>query len=130
QNASTWTESPFEDLMFRLNRAVWNASAAVPLSAALIARGVAPDANTIVDSYQFYPHDVQFADKTRVTYQFDIKPMNPATEDLTGQVAVRYTVHPNQWSLLSTRSMIQGYGGRNGALNTENRPLPNFDSPL
>lgn len=124
QNASTWTESPFEDLMFRINRATWTGSADAPQTGTLIARGVAPDANTTLDSYEFYPHEVQFAGYTSSDYSLDIKPLNESTGDLTGEVAVRYPVIPNIWSLLQSRSMLQGYGGSAAANNAGGRPSP------
>lgn len=117
QNASTWTESPFEDLMFRLNRATWNATAATPLSAVLVARGIAPTSNVAFDSFEFYPHEVQFGQTTSMTYQLDIKPVNLATNDLTNSVARRYTVMPDAWSLLSARSMLQGRDLRDYSVN-------------
>lgn len=129
QNASTWTESPLEDLMFRLNRAIWTGSSDTPQSGVLIARGVAPDANVAFDSYTFYPHDVQFGDVTSGDYDLDIKPMNQSTGDLTGQVAVRYQTLPSQWSLLSARSMLQGFGGDIAANNVAGRTYPSFTSP-
>jgi hypothetical protein len=124
QNASTWTESPFEDLMFRLNRATWNASAATPVTGLLVARAVAPVANTTFDSFEFYPHEVQFSELTSTDYTLDIKPWNPATDDLTGSIAVRYDVLPNQWSLLAARSMLQGYGGSDAANSISLRTSP------
>lgn len=128
QNASTWTESPFEDMMFRLNRATWNASTAFPLESVLIARAVAPTSNTLMDSYEFYPHEVQFTDLTATTYEFDIKPLNVATGDLTGQTAIRHYVYPNQWSLLATRCMLQGYGGPAASNNVSGRVVPDFNN--
>jgi hypothetical protein len=129
QNASTWTESPFEDLMFRINRALWTGSVLVPQTGIMIARGIAPDANTTFDSFEFYPHEVQFAELTSTDYNLDIKPLNQGTGDLTGEIAVRYNVLPNEWSLLSAgRSMPQGYGGRNAANMITGRQLPAFGS--
>lgn len=124
QNASTWTESPFEDLMFRINRCLWTGTAAAPQAGTLVARAVAPAANTRIDSFEFYPHDVQFSELTTGTYTLDIKPMNPATEDLTGATAIRYSVLPNQWSLLASRGLLQGFGGSVAANNVNGRPLP------
>jgi hypothetical protein len=126
QNAQTWTESPFEDLMFRFNRATWNASEASPITSALVARAIAPVANTRFDSFEYYPHDVQFSDLTNVYTLMDIKPWNSVTDDLTGQIAVRYTPDPNEWQPLNSRSMVQGYGGTVPAdvVNPAIRPLP------
>jgi len=108
QNASTWTESPFEDLMFRLNRATWAASPASPNTAVLVARAVPPAANATFDSFEFYPHEVQFAEQTAISYALDMLPLNEATQDVTGSIAARYNVIPNAWTPLVARSMVQG----------------------
>jgi len=121
QNASTWTESPFEDLMFRINKAIWTASDEVPLSGILVARAVPPATNTFFDSIEFYPHQVQFSDKTATSFALDIKPQNLTTGDLTGAVAVRYAIINNTWMPLSNRSMVQGYGGTSAANNIAGR---------
>ncbi len=118
QNASAWTENPFEDLMFRVNKAVWTASNTAPATGVLIARSIAPDTNTFFDSVEFYPHEVTFADQTSTSYALDIKPENLTTEDLTGQIAVRYQMLLNTWFPLFSRSMVQGYGGSDAA-NTD-----------
>jgi large-conductance mechanosensitive channel len=109
QNASAWTESPFEDLMFRLNRAKWTGTATTPQVAHLVAHAVPPTANAIVDSIEFYPHDVHFSDLTGASYTLGVKPMNTVTEDLTGQSALYYDVHPSEWRPLAARSLLQGY---------------------
>ena len=126
QNASTWTESPFEDMMFRLNRATWNASEASPLTAALVCRGITPDANASFDSIELFPHDAMFSDMTSATYMLDIKPLNTTTDDLTSSVAVRYYPAPSVWRPLAVRSMVQGYGGSVAANNVSEtlRPYP------
>ena len=108
QNASTWTESPFEDLMFRINKAVWNASEAAPYTGMLVARAISPDTNTSFDSIEFYPHEVQFSDFTWTEYTLDILPVNANTGDLTDSIAIRYAVLPNAWTPLARRSMMQG----------------------
>ena len=113
QNASTWTESPFEDLMFRLNRATWALSGGAN-TGYLVLRALQPTTNTVVDSLVFYPHDVQFSNTTSSTYLMDVKPMN-ANGDLEGQVATRYTVFPHASYSLSQRSLLQGYATSNGA---------------
>lgn len=113
QNASTWTESPFEDLMFRLNRATWTLSAGAN-TGFLVLRGVQPTTNTMVDSIVFYPHEVQFSNVTATGYTLDIKPMNESTEDLTGQVAQRYNVFPQGTYGVNSRSMLQGRLTANG----------------
>lgn len=123
QNASAWTESPFEDLMFRINRALWTANTSSPQVGVMVARGIATAANASFDSYEFYPHDVTFGNLTGATYVFDVKPMNQTTQDLTGAVAVRYVVEPDTWSLLTTRAMLQGFG-------VAAHPLPVFASAL
>tara|TARA_R110000868_G_scaffold79604_34_gene226501 strand:+ start:788 stop:7642 length:6855 start_codon:yes stop_codon:yes gene_type:complete len=111
QNASTWTESPFEDLMFRLNRAVWAANVASPLTSYVVLRGMQPTSNTYLDALSFYSHDVKFANTTSVTYTADVLPANTVTGDLTGTTAVRYTVFPNQTYGLNQRSMVHGLVG-------------------
>jgi hypothetical protein len=128
QNASTWTESPFEDLMFRLNKALWTANTTSPMSGVIVAQGVAPTSNLSFDSVEFYPHDVNFSDVTSTRFQVDILPMNLTTFDLTGQVAVRYDVIPNTWGPLQNRSMVQGYGGSDAANNVGGRVFP-FSGP-
>jgi hypothetical protein len=126
QNAQTWTESPFEDMMFRLNRAVWNATEESPLTGILVARAIAPVGNTRFDSFEFYPHEAQFSDFTSTAYNLDIKPWNPVTNDLQDQIAIRYNPFPQEWTPLQVRSMTQGYGGSVAANNTNEalRPLP------
>jgi len=126
QNAQTWTESPFEDLMFRLNRCVWSASEEAPLTGIMVARAIAPVSNTTFDSFEFYPHEAQFSDWTRTGYSLDIKPLNEETQDLTDQIAVRYNVFPDEWAPLAIRSMVQGYGGPIAANQSFElmRPLP------
>jgi hypothetical protein len=96
----------------------------------LVARGVAPTANVTFDSFEFYPHEVQFGEQTATGYSLDIKPVNATTGDLTGQIAVRYGILPNEWTplLLSNRSMIQGFGGSVAANNVSGRPFP-FTGP-
>lgn len=111
QNASTWTESPFEDLMFRLNRATWSLSGGSN-TGYLVLRAMQPVTNTMVDSLVFYPHEVQFSNTTATTYLMDIKPMN-ANGDLEGQVATRYTVYPHASYSLAQRSLLQGYESSN-----------------
>ncbi len=129
QNASTWTESPLEDLMFRLNRAKWTGTRETPQTGILVTRGVAPSVNTVFDSYEFYPFVVHFGDVTVADYQMDVKPENLVTEDLTGEVAVRYHIAPEQWSLLQARSLMQGYGGSDPTQAIQNRIYP-FDGPM
>lgn len=111
QNASTWVPDPLQDLMFRINRAIWTGANTAPQTGILVARGVAPVANVFFDSYEFYPHEVQFGGYTSTGYTIDVKPENLVTQDLTGEIAIRYEVIPNVWSILSERSMVQGYGG-------------------
>lgn len=110
QNASTWTAEQSEDLMFRINRAKWVAGQ----EASLVLRATPLLTNTSFDAVTFYPYDVNFGNNTSTVYTLDIKPMNPATEDLTGQTAVRYNVYPNQKYNLSARSMAQGRTGQYG----------------
>jgi hypothetical protein len=86
QNASTWTESPFEDLMFRINRAVWTASATAPQTGMLVARGVAPDRNTCSTALSSIRTKCSSRNKTSTDYTLDIKPINPTTDDLTGRL--------------------------------------------
>jgi hypothetical protein len=132
QNASTWTESPFEDLMFRLNRATWNATSDSPQTGVVVLRSMAPSTNTTFDSIEFYPHDVQFGDLTAANYTLDIKPLNATTNDLTGSVAVRYFPVASRWQPLSLRSMVQGNGGTIAALNSSEglRPFPSVTTNI
>jgi hypothetical protein len=149
QNASAWNESPLEDLMFRVNRALWSGGAANAQQGVLIARAIPsmaspthgryflgpPDrdnsrlsanntANVVFDSYALYPHATAFSNVTDVSYALDVLPVNPDTgSDANGQVAIRYIVTPEKWSLLQVRSFMQGYN-----LDPENpmlmRPIP------
>lgn len=108
QNASTWSESPYEDLMFRVNKCVWPGSATAPFSGVFVGRGVTPTTNTICDSLTVYPFAVEFGNLTSVMMSVDIKPANTVSGDLTGMVATRTAVSPNEWQTLASRSLIQG----------------------
>jgi hypothetical protein len=99
QNASTWTAEQNEDMMFRINRAKWNASAAAPFKARFVARAIKPAADTVFDSFEFYPHDVQFSDVTSVVSTLDIRPAS-------GDPAVRYLAPANELQPLRVRSRI------------------------
>jgi hypothetical protein len=124
QNASTWTESPFEDLMFRLNRCEWTGTVATPQVALLVARGVPPAVNTAFDSIQFYPHDVHFTTMTAAAYTLGILPANLVSGDLTGTTALYYGVPANEWMPLSVRSMVMGHGDPRDA--STSRIVPSF----
>jgi len=124
QNASTWTESPFEDLMFRLNRATWSATATSPLTATLVARALAPTANVTFDSFEFYPHEVHFGDETLATYTVDVKRYTEANSTLA-DATTRYIAMPNEWSLLAGRSMVQGQTDVVPDFTTAARPSAN-----
>ena len=124
QNASTWTESPFQDLMFRLNKAVWTGTLTTPQQGKLVIRGVPPSTNTWFDSFEFYPHDANFADVTSAAYLLDILPMNLTTNDATSQTALRYSGFPNSWQPTAQRSFLQGYGP------TTPQQLPNFTTDV
>ena len=115
QNASTWTEAPFTDLMFRLNKALWTGTLTTPQQGKLVTRAVPPVTNTYFDSFEFYPHDVNFADVTLAQYILDILPMNPSTNDATSQVSLRYNGFPNEWQPAYVRSFLQGYSQSAGA---------------
>ena len=133
QNASAWTESPFEDMMFQLNKAVWtgNPVANTSQQGVLVSRGVPPTTNTFFDSIEFYPHDVEFADMTATSFLLDILPMNPTTNDVTSSIAIRYAPVPNQWQPLDMRSMVQGFGGTADAANTVAlRVVPTWSSAV
>jgi hypothetical protein len=125
QNASTWTEAPYTDLMFRLNKAVWTGTTDTPQQGRLVTRGVPPTVNTTFDSFEFYPHDVQFADVTWAQYVLDILPYNATTNDATGSVAVRHDGWPNEWQPAAVRSFLQGYGA-----NTGTRNIPDWNSNI
>ena len=110
QNASTWTESPFEDLMFRINRATWAVGDGANTSS-LVVRASQPFTNTAIDRLVFYPHEVVFPNTTSTAYTLSMKPEDaddPGTID-SGAVAVTYTTSPQESYALNTRSLIQGY---------------------
>jgi hypothetical protein len=100
QNGSTWTESPFEDLAFRINRASWMLSSGAN-TGILTARGVLPSTTQTLDSLAFYPYETVFPNTTSTSYSLSIKPENSA-------VAVAYSVYPNREYALATRSFVQG----------------------
>lgn len=100
QNGSTWTESPFEDLMFRLNKAKWTLSAGAN-TGIFVARAVQPAANTLVDALTLFPYEVTFPQITSTSYSLSIKPDGSPT-------AVAYTVAPNRLTALQQRSVLQG----------------------
>lgn len=100
QNASTWTAEQNEDMMFRINRATWTASDAAPFTARLVARAIRPATDTLFDSFEFYPHVVQFSDVTSVSTTLGIRPAN-------GAVAIQYVGVPaNEIQPLRGRSRI------------------------
>jgi hypothetical protein len=109
QNASTWTESPLQDLMFRLNKAVWSGTSATPQQGKLVIRGVPPSTNTWFDSFEFYPHDANFADVTACAYLLDIQVMD-LTSNTSNGTTLRYSGFPNSWQETGARSFLQGYG--------------------
>jgi hypothetical protein len=116
QNASTWTESPFEDLMFRVNRAKWALNAGAN-TGSLVMRAVQPTTNTAIDRLVFYPHEVVFPNTSSTAYTLSLKPEeanNTGTLN-TGAVAVTYTTFPQESYALNTRSLIQGYATVNSA---------------
>ena len=100
QNGSTWTESPFEDLAFRINRATWNVESGAN-SGILSARGILPAETETLDSLVFYPYETVFPNTTSTAYSVAVKPENET-------VAVTYDVYPNQEYTLAARSFIQG----------------------
>ena len=106
QNASTWTESPFEDLMFRVNRATWTAN-----TSTLVLRATQPVTNTAIDRLVFYPHQVAFPNTTSTAYSLSLKPESTTTEGTLDNdaVAVAYTTFSQEQYALKTRSLIQGY---------------------
>lgn len=117
QNASTWSEAPFTDMMFRINKALWSGTDATPQQGRLVTRAVAPEANTTFDSFQFYPHDVQFADVTLAQYVLDLLPYNETTNDATDSVAVRHNGWPNEWQPAAQRMFLQGHSANTGVVN-------------
>jgi hypothetical protein len=69
----TWTESPFEDLMFRLNRATWNASKrhrSRACSSRVLCRRSRTRASTASNSI----HTTRSSRTSRTDYTLDIKP--------------------------------------------------------
>ena len=100
QNGSTWTESPFEDLAFRLNRATWNVDNGAN-TGILSARGILPTQTQTLDSLVFYPYETVFPNTTSTSYSVAVKPEDTA-------VAVAYDVYPNQEYTLAARSFVQG----------------------
>ena len=115
QNASTWTESPFEDLMFRVNRATWVMSAGAN-TGKLVLRATQPVTNTAIDRLVFYPHEVVFPNTTSTTYSLSLKPEdanNVGTINASAS-AVSYTTFPQEQYALTSRSLIQGYATANG----------------
>ncbi|MEE3201703.1 MAG: hypothetical protein VX262_00230, partial [Acidobacteriota bacterium] len=120
QNASTWTESPFEDLMFRVNRATWvvgttdanGVFVAAPNTSTLVVRAAQPLINTAIDRLVFYPHEVAFPNTTSTSYTLSLKPEDAGNTGSinSSAVAVTYTTSPQESYALNTRSLIQGYG--------------------
>jgi len=115
QNASTWTESPFEDLMFRINRATWAVADGANTST-LVMRSVQEAANIAIDRLVFYPHAAVFPNTTSASYTLSLKPEdvnNKGTLNASA-TAVTYTSFPQEEYALNTRSLIQGYATVNG----------------
>ena len=115
QNASTWTESPFEDLMFRLNRATWSMNLGAN-TGTLVLRATQPVVNTAIDRLVFYPHEMVFPNTSSTTYSLSLKPedsANVGTINVSAS-AVSYTTFPQEHYALATRSLIQGYATADG----------------
>lgn len=100
QNGSTWTESPFEDLMFRLNKAKWTLSGGSN-TGIFVARATQPAVNTVFDAMTVFPHEVTFPQITSTSYSLSVKPE-------ANNTAIAYTVAPNRLTPLSARSFLQG----------------------
>jgi hypothetical protein len=100
QNGSTWTESPFEDLMFRLNKAKWTLSGGAN-TGILVARGVQPAETALLDAMTLFPYEVTFPQITSTSYSLSVKPE-------ANNTAIAYTVAPNRLTALQTRSFLQG----------------------
>jgi hypothetical protein len=123
QNASTWTESPFEDLMFRVNRATWAVGTtdangvftAAANTSTLVMRASQPRTNTAIDRLVFYPHEVVFPNTTSTAYTLSLKPELSGSPGTMGGVAVTYTTAPQESYALNTRSLIQGYATVNSS---------------
>jgi len=107
QNGSTWTETPFEDIMFRLNKAKWTLSSGAN-TGILVARGVQPATTKTFDSMTFYPYEVTFPLVTSTSYSLSVKPEGSGT-------AVAYSVQPNKLVALSSRSFLTGSYDANAA---------------
>ena len=104
QNGSTWTESPFEDLMFRINKASWTLSGGSN-TGVFVARAVQPATNTTFDAMALYPYETTFPQVTSTSYSLSVKPDGNNT-------AIAYAVAPNRVYPLSARSFLQGsYNG-------------------
>lgn len=104
QNASTWTAEQSEDLMFRINRATWTAGQ----TGTLVLRATPFSTNTTFDAVTLFPYDANFGNTTSISYQLRVIPMNPTTEDQTGQIATPYNVFPATTYHLNQRSMMLG----------------------
>jgi hypothetical protein len=107
QNGSTWTESPFEDLMFRLNKAKWTLSGGAN-TGIFVARATQPAVNTVFDAMTVYPHEVTFPQITSTSYSLSVKPE-------ANDTAIAYSVAPNRLAALSARSFLQGSYNDNAA---------------
>ena len=125
QNASTWTESPFEDLMFRVNRATWAVGDGANTST-LVMRAAQPVTNTAIDRLVFYPHEVVFPNTTSTAYTLSLKPELAGSPGTMGGVAVTYTTAPQETYALNTRSLIQGYATVNSSGSYVTGVYPSF----
>ena len=127
QNGSTWTETPLEDLMFRVNRATWTVSAGAN-TGVLVMRAVQPATNTVFDRLSFYAHEVRFPNTTSTTYALSIKPESttaPGTLDANAS-AVAYTTFNDESYTLDSRSLVQGYATVNATGSSVSTFYPSF----
>ena len=104
QNGSTWTESPFEDLMFRINKAKWTLSGGSN-TGVFVSRAAQPPVKTTFDAMTLHPYETTFPQVTSTGYSLSVKPDG-------SNIPVTYDVEPNKLYPLSTRSFLQGsYNG-------------------
>ena len=107
QNGSTWTESPFEDLMFRINKAKWTLSGGSN-TGVFVARAVQPPVTSTLDAMTLFPYETTFPQITSTSYSLSVKPVG-------SNIGVAYSVEPNKLYALSARSFLQGSYNGNAA---------------
>jgi hypothetical protein len=108
QNASTWTAEQNEDLMFRLNKAVWTPGD----TGTMVFRAAPFLSNTAYDSLTVYTYDAAFEGKGALSYAVEVYPMNLTTEDMTNSIGNTYQIDPTQTVYLPSRAMMLGRNNR------------------